>query len=435
MLFILRRLAMLNRKRIDMILRREIIEAMGCTEPAAAALAGAKAAELFGMKPERGEAVVSANMMKNAMGVSIPNSDLHGIRAAVSLGIAVHDSSYGLSVLTHVTDKERDEASAFPLAVRIDESAPSLYVRVSVCGAGHSAAAVISGEHDRFTSLELDGIVLSETPLFFPECQSFPEDSFLETLTLLDLMDYASSLSDDVKDLLRKAISANTAISDKGLEGGWGLSVGKVMMDAAPSSPGNLDEAMRKAAAAAAAGSDARMAGSVLPVMINSGSGNQGITVTVPVSIIADYLGKSEDEKLSAVAISELVGLVLTCHKDRLSALCGAFTAAIGTACAYAYLLGGSAELMDATINNMVGNLSGIICDGAKDTCALKIYTSLIAAAVSVQLALAGSHAGGGAGIVGEDSLSSIDHLSRISHEGMEQTNRTILQIMLEKCR
>ena len=424
---------MLNRRRIDLILEREIIEAMGCTEPAAAALAGAKAAELFGMKPESGIAVVSPNMMKNAMGVSIPNSELHGIRAAVSLGIAIHDSSSGLSVLSTVTDRERKEAMEFPLDVRIDESAPSLYVKVSVFGSGHSASAVISGEHDRFTSLEMDGRALPEAPMFFPECKAFSEDDFLSTLTVADVVEYASELSPTISALLRKAVEENMTISNAGLTEDWGLSVGKVMASSVPSVPTTLDEAMRRAAAAAAAGSDARMAGSVLPVMINSGSGNQGITVTVPVAVVSSYLGKSEDEMLSAIAISELVGIILTSHKDRLSALCGAFTAAIGTSCAYAYLLGGDASMLDATINNMVGNLSGIICDGAKDTCALKIYSSLIAASVAVELAMAGKGAGVEAGIVGEDSLSSIDHLTRISHEGMEQTNRTILQIMLEK--
>ncbi len=423
---------MLNRRRIDLILEREIIEAMGCTEPAAAALAGAKAAELFGMKPESGVAIVSPNMMKNAMGVSIPNSTLHGIRAAVSLGIAIHDSSSGLSVLSTVTDKERAEAMVFPLEVQIDESAPSLYVKVIVSGSGHSASAVISGEHDRFTSLELDGRKLPEVPMFFPECKSFSEDDFLATLTVNDVMEYASSLSPVIVSLLTKAVDENTAISKAGMNEDWGLSVGRIM-NRASSDPSCLDDAMRKAAAAAAAGSDARMAGSVLPVMINSGSGNQGITVTVPVAVVADYLGKSHDEMISAVAISELVGIILTSHKDRLSALCGAFTASIGTACAYAYLLGGDEKILDATINNMVGNLSGIICDGAKDTCALKIYSSLIAASVAVELALNGKRAGGEAGIVGDDSLSSINHLTRISHEGMEQTNRTILQIMLEK--
>ena len=426
---------MLNRKRIDILLEKEIIEAMGCTEPAAAALAGAKAAELFGMKPERGEAIVSPNMMKNAMGVSIPHTDFHGIRAAVSLGIAIHDSSAGLSVLSTVTDKEREEAAAFPLDVRIDESAPSLYVRVTVYGQNHSASAVISGEHDRFTSLELDGIVLSEAPLFFPECQSFSEDSFLSTLTINNVLEYAEKLSPEIKQLLGKAIKENKAISDEGLKNDWGLSVGKIMESTFPSDSDSLSVAFSRAAAAAAAGSDARMSGSPLPVMINSGSGNQGITVTVPVAVLAEALGKDEDTTLSAVAISELIGLVLTSFKDRLSALCGAFTAAIGTACAYAYLLGGDASVMDATINNMVGNLSGIICDGAKDTCALKIYTSLMAASMAVTLALRGKRAGSEAGIVGDDSLSSIDHLTRISHEGMEETNRTILRIMLEKTR
>ena len=424
---------MLNRRRIDLIFEREIIEAMGCTEPAAAALAGAKAAELFGMKPESGVAVVSPNMMKNAMGVSIPNSNLHGIRAAVSLGIAIRNSSAGLSVLSTVTDKEREEAMRFPLDVQIDESAPSLYVKVTVQGGGHSASAVISGEHDRFTELELDGIILPEAPMFFPECRSFSEDDFLATLTINDVLDYASDLSPMIRDLLEKAVEKNMTISQAGLTEDWGLSVGKVMAKDLPEHPGTLHEAMQKAAAAAAAGSDARMAGSALPVMINSGSGNQGITVTVPVAIVASYLGKSHSEMISAVAVSELIGIILTSHKDRLSALCGAFTASIGTACAYAYLLGGNASLLDSTINNMVGNLSGIICDGAKDTCALKIYSSLVAASVAVELARSGKRAGGEAGIVGDDSLSSINHLTRISHEGMEQTNRTILQIMLEK--
>ncbi len=425
---------MLNRRRIDLILEKEIIEAMGCTEPAAAALAGAKAAELFGMDPESGVAVVSPNMMKNAMGVSIPNSHLHGIKAAVSLGIAIHDSSAGLSVLSTVTEKEQEKARSFPLEVRLDESAPSLYVKVSVSGSGHSASAVISGEHDRFTSLELDGRELPDAPMFFPECKSFSEDGFLSTLTVSDVLEYASSLSPSIVRLLEKAISENAAISESGLSGNWGLAVGRIM-DLVLDEPRTLDDAFRKAAAAAAAGSDARMAGSALPVMINSGSGNQGITVTVPVMVVASYLGRSRGELLSALAISELVGIILTSHKDRLSALCGAFTAAIGTACAYAYLLGGDEAVLDAVINNMVGNLSGIICDGAKDTCALKIYSSLIAASVAVHLALAGKKAGGEAGIVGDDSLSSIDHLTRISREGMEQTNRTILQIMLEKGR
>ena len=426
---------MLNRRRIDLLLEKEIKEAMGCTEPAAAALAGAKAAELFGMEPESGVAVVSPNMMKNAMGVSIPNSSLHGIRAAVSLGIAIRDSSEGLSVLSTVTDNERQKAMGFPLEVKIDESAPSLYVKVTVMGNGHSATAVISGEHDRFTALELDGIKLPEAPRFFPECRSFSEDDFLGTLTVSDVIEYSSSLSPVISTLLKSAVEKNIAISNAGLSENWGLSVGKIMADGVMGEPKTLDEAMRKAAAAAAAGSDARMAGSALPVMINSGSGNQGITVTVPVAIVASFLGKSESEMLSAVAISELVGIILTSRKDRLSALCGAFTASIGTACAYAYLLGGDAALLDSAINNMVGNLSGIICDGAKDTCALKIYSSLIAASVSVQLAMSGKRAGGEAGIVGDDSLSSINHLTRISHEGMEQTNRTILQIMLEKSR
>ena len=195
----------------------------------------------------------------------------------------------------------------------------------------------------------------------------------------------------------------------------------------------SVDDAMRKAAALAASGSDARMSGSCRPVIINSGSGNQGITVTVPVALLSEYLKCGEEKLLSALAISELVGLILTNKKARLSALCGAFTASIATASAWVYLLGGGLKEMDAAINNMIANLTGIICDGAKKTCALKIYSSLIAASVAVHLAMRGMSASKESGIVGSDSLESIKYLSKLSHEGMEETDKTILKIMIEK--
>jgi L-cysteine desulfidase len=183
----------------------------------------------------------------------------------------------------------------------------------------------------------------------------------------------------------------------------------------------------------AAAASDARMAGCPLPVIINSGSGNQGITLTVPIAVVASYL-KVDDEQLGkALLLSQLIGLGLTARKDRLSALCGAFTASIGTACGLVYLLGGSLEEMDRAFNTMVGNLTGIICDGAKSTCALKIYSCVEAANLACNLAFRGLSPGSESGIVGKSSMESMDFLSRISHEGMEETDKTILSIMLGK--
>jgi L-cysteine desulfidase len=200
-----------------------------------------------------------------------------------------------------------------------------------------------------------------------------------------------------------------------------------------PKEPTTLREAYALGAVYASAASDARMAGCPLPVVINSGSGNQGITVSVPLLVMARYLGTDEDHLVRALCTSHLVALVLTAKKDRLSALCGAFTAAIGTACGLVYLLGGDVDAMDRAVNNMVGNLTGIICDGAKGTCALKIYSSVEAAAVSCRLALGGISPRDESGIVGKDALQSFSYLTQISHEGMEQTDRTILAIMMGK--
>ena len=425
---------MLNRRRIDLILEREIIEAMGCTEPAAAALAGAKAAELFGMKPESGIAVVSPNMMKNAMGVSIPNSELHGIRAAVSLGIAIHDSSSGLSVLSTVTDRERKEAMEFPLDVRIDESAPSLYVKVSVFGSGHSASAVISGEHDRFTSLEMDGRALPEAPMFFPECKAFSEDDFLSTLTVADVVEYASELSPTISALLRKAVEENMTISDAGLTEDWGLSVGKVMASSVPSVPTTLDEAMRRAAAAAAAGSDARMAGSVLPVMINSGSGNQGITASVPVVRYAEHIGASREKLCRALLVSDLVTIHIKSGIGRLSAYCGAVGAGVGAGAGIAYLLAGDYETIAHTIVNAVAILSGTICDGAKPSCAAKIAASVEAGILGYHMYKNGQEFKGGDGIVTKGVDNTIANIGVLAKEGMRETDHTILSIMTQRC-
>ena len=425
---------MYNREEIDGLLKAEITEALGCTEPACAALAGAKARDILEGRPDRAEVYVSRDMMKNAMGVSIPNSELSGIKAAVSLGLAVGGSSNGLQVLTAVTDKERAEAGELDIDVKLAENVPALFIAVRAHRGNDECFVSIEDEHDRFKRIEKNGAALTDVdPMFFSECNDSELDQeFLNDMTVEDVISYAKGIGGDIKDLLRRAVKTNLAIGYAGLEEDWGLGVGKTMFASVGKIIGT-DDAMRKGAALAAAGSDARMAGSCRPVMINSGSGNQGITVTVPVAVLAEYVKAPEDTMLQAVAIAEVVGLVLTNRKARLSALCGAFTASIGTACAWVYLLGGGATEMDAAVNNMIGNLTGIICDGAKRTCALKIYTSLISASVSVLLAMKGVSASSESGIVGENTLESIGYLSRLSHEGMEATDRTILDIMLEK--
>lgn len=421
---------------ISKILEDEIVVAMGCTEPAAAALAGAKAGEVLGEDVLSAEVFVSRDMMKNAMGVSIPNSTAHGIESAVSLGLVIADSSAGLAVLTALTDGLRAKAAALCVSVSLATDVPALYVKVVAKGRKHTSIAVIAGAHDQFACISRDGEAISEEGKSFlgEDCNANPGNQALSHLTLADIVTYAENAPEPIRLLVLHAKDVNLAISYASLQDGWGLQVGRTMFREVGAVK-SIDDAMRKGAALASGGSDARMGGCSRPVMINSGSGKQGITVTVPVAVLAGFLKSDETQLSTALVISELMGLVLTARKDRLSALCGAFTAAIGTACAYVHLLGGDAGAMDLAINVMVGNLSGIICDGAKNTCPLKIYSSVTAAGVAAHLALLGHAPKEESGICGSDSLASIDYLSRLTHEGMQATDRTILDIMLEKGR
>ncbi|MFA6688664.1 MAG: serine dehydratase subunit alpha family protein [Sphaerochaetaceae bacterium] len=424
------------------LLEKELVIAMGCTEPAAAALAGAKAAELLGARPEFVAISTSRDMVKNAMGVGLPNCELKGIQAAVALGVVGGDCSKGLGILSVITDSQRKAAAEMAREDRVSlqmvSEVPPLYIEVTVSAGGSTAKAVISGEHDRFSHMEKDGKVLLDLGLV-PDSLAEASDALsqeeLAALSLDEIIDFANSAPRRALDIVLEAARTNMAIARHAFVGNYGLSVGRIFGETLPFEPRTLGEAFALGTALAASASDARMAGCPMPVMINSGSGNQGITVTVPLAVLASFLKKSDDELGRALCVSELVGLVLTSRKDRLSALCGAFTAAIGTSCGMVYLMGGDRATMDRAVNTMVGNLTGIICDGAKMTCALKIYSCVDAAALSCRLAFKGIAPGCESGIVGKDSLQSIDFLSRISHEGMEQTDRTILSIMMDKQR
>lgn len=432
----------IEQKRFLGLLEKELMIAMGCTEPAASALAGAKAGELLGTHPEHVLVSTSRDMVKNAMGVGLPHCDLHGIQAAVALGIAGGNCSKGLGILSVITDEQQRIAIRMAkenrVALQLVSDVPPLYISVTATAGAESAQAIISGEHDRFCKLVKNGEVLLDLGLV-PDTKAEAIDTIsceeLASMSLDDIIAFAGQAPRQALDIVLDAARTNMAIARHAVANNYGLSVGRIAGEELSDEPRSLAEAFSLGASLAAAASDARMAGCPLPVVINSGSGNQGITVTVPVAVLATFLKKSDDELGRALCVSELVGLVLTARKDRLSALCGAFTAAIGTTCGMVYLLGGDRQVMDRAVNTMVGNLTGIICDGAKMTCALKIYSCVEAAALSCRLAFKGFAPGTESGIVGKDSLQSIDFLSRISHEGMEQTDRTILSIMLDKQR
>ena len=413
------------------LLEREVVPAMGCTEPAASALAGAKARELLSGGVSKVFISASRDMVKNAMGVGIPGCSLKGIEAAVALGVAGGDTSKKLSILSSVTPEMAACASRLDTVLELARDVPSLYVEVTLeSDTGHRVSVAISDEHDSFSRIVVDGTVKVDTSA---ACHTKKTETPLEGVDIADILNYAETVDTSTLGFLQTAADANMAIAEYSIEHRFGLQVGRVMAEGLAFPPDCLDNAFRLGAAYAAAGSDARMSGCPMPVYINSGSGNQGITVTVPVRILGNYLGAGQERILRAMCVSELVGLMLTEKKSRLSALCGAFTASIGTACAYAYLLDGKKETIDRVVNTMVANLTGIICDGAKNTCALKIYSCLEAASMAVKLAVSGRSPDEQCGIVGNNSQSSITNLSMISKEGMEETDQTIYSIMTDK--
>jgi L-cysteine desulfidase len=416
------------------LLTKEMRPAMGCTEPAASALAGAKAAELLGSIPASLEVCTSRDMVKNAMGVGLPNCELKGIQAAVALGACGGSVGNGLNILSKIEEAQLGLAKDLSVKLTIKEDVPALYIHVTARRENHWAVAVISGEHERFSYLETDGTVLLDLPV--DNCTTPLDDQdedIIKSASLSDIVEYADNAKAEVMALVLEAKETNMAIALHAIQNQYGLSVGRIASEDLNTEAKSLAEAFNLASSLAAAASDARMAGCPLPVIINSGSGNQGITLTVPIAVVANYLHSSDEKLAKALIISELVGLSLTARKDRLSALCGAFTAAIGCSCGLVYLLDGNLAVMDRAINTMIGNLTGIICDGAKMTCALKIYSCVEAACLACKLAFRGFSPGSESGIVGKDSLESMGFLSRISHEGMAETDKTILSIMLGK--
>jgi len=424
-----------NYEKTLQLLKKEMVVAMGCTEPAASALAGNKARELLGIMPERVVVYASRDMVKNAMGVGIPNCDDRGLLTAVCLGVCSENGVKDLSILSDVNDNQR--VAAVELIGRsqlvLVDDVPPVYVRVDGFAGGRSASCTISLEHDHFSEMIVDGEVLLREEIHEENGNTDELAQHARELTLKEILAFASAVKMEDAHFVLEAAGTNMNLAQYSLEHGYGLKIASTVLSDIPEEPTTLGEAMTRACAYAAAGSDARMSGCPRAVVINSGSGNQGITCTVPLLIMAQFLKSSEEKLLQALCISELVGLMITARKNRLSALCGAFTAAMGTGCGMVHLMGGGIEQMNLAIRTMVGNLSGIVCDGAKTSCALKIYSCLQATCLAVRMAFNGEAPGRESGIIGADAMESIDNLMSVCHDGMVVTDRTILSIMLDK--
>lgn len=425
----------MNSEKTIQLLKKEMVVAMGCTEPAASALAGNKARQLLGCMPERVVAYASRDMVKNTMAVGIPNCSDRGLLTAVCLGVCSESGIHDLSILSDVNDAQRAAAAELLARSQLElvENVPPVYVKVVAYAGENKASCTVSLEHDHFSEMTVNDRVLLREEI---QADSRAEDDlakYAETLTLEEILKFAHDVNPEDVAFVLDAAKTNLDLADYSLKHDYGLKIASTVLADIPQTPTTLSEAMTLACAYAAAGSDARMSGCPRAVVINSGSGNQGITCTVPLLILGQYLGCRRETLLQALCISELVGLMITAKKDRLSALCGAFTAAMGTGCGMIHLMNGGMEQMDLMVRTMVGNLSGIVCDGAKNSCALKIYSSLQATCLAVRMAFKGEAPGKESGIIGSNAMESIDNLMNMCHEGMVKTDHTILSIMLDK--
>ena len=410
------------------ILREELVPAMGCTEPIAIALAAAKARETLGSMPLACRVEVSGNIIKNVKAVTVPNTGgLKGIEAAAAAGIVAGKAELELEVLSQVTAEEIAAMAEFLKDCEMTV-VPALgdrvfYIRVTAEGGGHSASCEIVDYHTNITCIQKDGKVVFQSQGGSGEKQEQTDRSVLsveEIIRFADCLDTA-----DVAEVIRRQVAYNSAISAEGLKGGWGAEVGKTIRDVYG------DDVAVRAKAAAAAGSDARMSGCELPVVIVSGSGNQGMTTSLPVIEYARDMGADEDALIRALVVADLVTIHQKTGIGRLSAFCGAVSAGCGAASGVAYLKGGRYREVAHTIANALAICSGMICDGAKPSCAAKIAAAVDAGLMGYHMFMSGHQFVDGEGIIKKGVENTIGNVGRLAREGMRRTDEEILHIMV----
>ncbi|MEG1616910.1 MAG: L-serine ammonia-lyase, iron-sulfur-dependent, subunit alpha [Bacteroidales bacterium] len=427
------------RKQYVDLLKKEVKPALGCTEPIAVALAVAKATEVLratGEKPAKITVEVSANILKNAMGVGIPGTGMNGLYIASALGACCGKSEYGLEVLRDVSSASVAEAKTWVDANRVEiKLSPldiKLFIQASCWSTHHTASVTIIGEHDRITEVMLDGDVIFAAEDKSGGCgKEKPEEKGLE-MTVSSIFEFASTAPLEEIAFIKNAADLNMAIAQEGLNKKYGLQIGKTIRNSHHDSifgSGILSYAMSITAAAA----DARMGGCTLPAMSNSGSGNQGITVTLPVVATAAKLGSTEEQLIRALTLSHLVAIHIKGYLGRLSALCGCVVASSGAACGISYLMGGGYTEVTYAIKNMIGNITGMVCDGAKAGCALKVSSGTSSAVQSAILAVDEICISENDGIIEEDIERTIRNLGTIGSTGMQNTDNIMLNIMINK--
>ena len=422
-----------ERKRIIDLIHQEVVPAIGCTEPIAVALCVAKATETLETKPERINVLLSANILKNAMGVGIPGTGMIGLPIAIALGALIGKSEYQLEVLKDSTPAVVEEGKRFIEEKRIHISLKEnieekLYIEVCCEAGDDKATAVIAGGHTTFIYIERNGEVQFQKQ-HTASCEK--EEECLE-LTLRKVYDFALNTPLDEISFILETARLNKAAAERSFEGNYGHGLGKMLRGTYEHKVMG-DSVFSHILSYTSGACDARMAGAMIPVMSNSGSGNQGISATLPVLVFAEENNKSEEELIRALMLSHLTVIYIKQSLGRLSALCGCVVAATGSSCGITWLMGGTYDQVAYAVQNMIANLTGMICDGAKPSCALKVTTGVSTAVLSAIMAMENRCVTSVEGIIDEDVDQSIRNLTKIGSKGMNETDKLVLEIMTGK--
>ncbi len=421
-----------ERQQMISLMQHEVVPAIGCTEPVAVALCAARAAEKLGSLPERVEVELSMNVLKNAMGVGIPGTGMIGLPIAIALGMMVGKSSYKLEVLKDVTPEAVERGKQYidegRINIRLKEDAPDgLYIKVCAYLVERSETAIICGEHTRFVEEGMEYVNTTATG-----ASETDTSNSVTSLTLRRIYDFITEVPIEDIAFIEESAKMNMAAAELSLDANYGHRVGNMLTEGtnrAMVGDGTLTHIMAYTCAAC----DARMSGAPIQVMSNSGSGNQGIAATVPVAVYARDHEVEHETFVRAVALSNLTAIYIKQSLGRLSALCGCIVASTGSCCAITYMMGGSFEQICFAVKNMIANLTGMICDGAKPGCSLKLSSGVGTAMLSAMLAMQNSAVSSVEGIIDEDVDRSIHNLTSIGREAMQETNRMVVDIMTRK--
>ncbi|MBQ2247551.1 MAG: serine dehydratase subunit alpha family protein [Tidjanibacter sp.] len=422
------------RKEIIDLINREVVPAMGCTEPIAVSLCTAKAVEILGRKPEQIKVYLSPNVLKNAMGVGIPGTDMIGLPIAIALGALVGKTEYQLEVLRDVNPEAVAQGRAMIDDGRVqvgvkDGDCETLYIEAQAFAEGECATAVIAGSHTNFVYLTKGEQVLLDNRI----PASAAADVKHVDLTLRTVWEFATTSPIEELSFILEARRLNKAAADESLRGKWGHCLGRTIRESNGSHRILGDTILSHMVGYTSAACDARMGGAKIPVMSNSGSGNQGIVSTLPVVVYAEDTGATEEQLIRALILSHLTVIYIKQSLGRLSALCGCVVASTGSSCGVTYLMGGGYEEVAMAVKNMVATLTGMICDGAKPSCALKLSSSVSTAVMAAMMAIEHRCVTAYEGIVDDDVDKSILNLTTIGSRGMLETDRMILHIMTHK--